>query len=284
MSEKQPITEEGKARLLQIMKETIEFNSSQMDVIRPFIKDLTQMGESRKAQGLEPSFVEHGLIRLSEYNLLLGFISLDLCAAYRVYLKSDINYEVMYATKHLIVILNEAYKKIYNYVRPNGKGDLYTKDRNKSFWIKDIKQIVDKQIPESKNEYDRLTKALDDYYDPELRAMKTPRDMFIHYDDRPSELYDVLCALDIEITTNKIIPFLEILKQMMGFTMTLQLRYTLYTTKMTEQAFPEHRQILENMKAAKTNSAEAVAEIEKGLARLSELELQYKQSSWRKSS
>src|SRR3569623_2116940 len=114
MSEKKPITEEGKARLMQILKETIEVNMGQMDIIRPFIKDMIQMGKSRQTLGLEPSSVEHGLIRLSEYNLLLGFISLDLCTAYRVYLKADINYEVMYATKHLIVILNEAYKKIYN--------------------------------------------------------------------------------------------------------------------------------------------------------------------------
>jgi hypothetical protein len=282
MSEKKLITEEGKARLLLVMKETIEFNTGQMDMIRPFIKNIAQMGESRETLGLGPSSVEHGLIRLSEYNLLLGFISLDLCAAYRVYLKADINYEVMYATKHLIVILNEAYKKIYNYVWPNDKGNLLMKDRNKSFWIKDIGQIIRLQIPELKDEYDRLTKALDDYYDPELRAMKTPRDMFIHYDDRPSELYDVLCTIDIQITTEKIIPFLEILKQMMEFTMALQYHYTIYTVRTTEQAFPEHRQLLENMKADKADNPAAIAEIEKGLERLSELEREHKKSSWLK--
>lgn len=275
MSDKKPITEEGKQRLLFITKGTIQETAKQLDTIRPFIKDMKAMGENRTMLGLEPSSVEYGLIRLNEYNMLIGFISLDLLCAYRLYLKAEEAYEVMYATKHLIVILNEGYKKIYNYVWPNEKGHINTADRNKSFWKRDIGFIISEQIPELNSEYTKLTGMLDLFLDPELRATKTSRDMFVHYDDTPSVLYDTLCELDIEIITHKVIPFLEILKQMMEFTNELRLRYTHFVVDTTKKMFTEHYQIFEDMKAAKSGDADEIEIIQQGQNNLIEMQRQY---------
>jgi hypothetical protein len=275
MSEKELISEEGKRRLLLVLKETMQETVKQLDIIRPFINDMTLMGENRKILGLEPSSVEYGLVRLNEYNMLIGFISLDLICAYRVYLKAEDAYEVMYATKHLVVILNEGYKKIYNYVWPNDKGQLNTSGRNKSFWKKDIGNIINEQVPELLPDYTMLTEALDNFLDLELRSTKTSRDMFVHYDDIPSVLYDTLCALDIEVVTQKVIPFLEILKQMMDFTNKLRERYTSFVIATTQKMFTEHYQILENMKTAKSGDPDATNLIIQGQNNLLDMQRQY---------
>ena len=179
-------------------------------------------------------------------NILLSLILVDLSAAYRCYLKADDPLEVQYATKHLVIIPNEGFKKIYNYVWPNNKGDLITQGRNKSIWKKDIGDLVELKLPEFITEYHRLTAMLEEFDDSTLKAMKTPRDIFVHYDDIPSRAYDELQLVDIEIVSQKFIPFMNILQQMTIFCNKASSKYTKVLEARTIELQERLRNLTEN--------------------------------------
>ena len=61
MSEKKPITEEGKQRLLFITKGTIQETAKQLDTIRPFIKDMKAISVYEVLQEIKQSFLNDPL-------------------------------------------------------------------------------------------------------------------------------------------------------------------------------------------------------------------------------
>lgn len=276
MDEKQKITEETKRNLFHYTQLNIQATSEMLAMLREHIMDLDILKNEREGYNLPSLDDEHHLRKLVEYTILLGLISQDLSATYRNYLNAKEAYEVQYATKHIVIILNEGFKKIYNYVWKNEKGDLKTAGRTKSIWSKDIGLIVNNKLPHMKSEYDRLTIKLNTFDDATLKSMKVSRNIFVHYDDIPSIAYDQTQNINIEIVSQKAIPFMNIIKQMLDFSFLLTQNYVTLLTAKTEAAFDEHYKILENLKSLHPNNPLAFEIIEKGQQNLLDIQMKYK--------
>lgn len=171
------------------------------------------------------------LRNLLNFRIIVGIINLDLCAATLTYLRGKFQYESANASRQMIVVINEGYKKIYNFIITNEKGNEISKYRNNSFWIKEIGQIVNSQLPEYRQHYDELTKKLDEYLSVNFETLKSQRDLSIHYDKEPMKVYKMITELDIEDSFKKLIPFLDILNELFTFTQHLADGFK----KMTEQ-------------------------------------------------
>jgi len=219
------ISEATKESLQKETLSNIETLTSLVDSIRNGIYMIDKTENFSRERNIGIPDENHHLRRFSEYSMLLGLIWLDITTAFRVYLNAKENYETIYATKQLVIIINEGFKKIYNYVGIDDKGNPLTRARNDSFWIKDVGGLVTKELPYLCDDYDQITLLLDSYDDQELKDLKEPRNLFVHYDDEPSKVYDFLKNLDIEKITIKTIPFMDILSKMVNFGHTLQIAY-----------------------------------------------------------
>lgn len=166
-----------------------------------------------------------GLKNLLEYRIFIGILTLDLCAATLIYLRANFQYEGLYSARQIIIVISEGYKKIYNFISKNKEGDLVTKHRNNSFWIKEIGQIIESDLPNYQPQYELITEQLDKYLEVNFEALKTTRDLSIHYDKEPIKVYNMLSELDIEETFKKMVPFLNILNEMFAFTAELNQAY-----------------------------------------------------------
>lgn len=215
----QPMTKETEAKLLESIELGIEYVSKSVDKARDLIKNaklLTTLMTENKLSIEDNIF--NKFEKILEYRMLIGFIYLDLSSALRAHLKSKFTYEKLFSLRQIIIIINEGYKQIYNFVNQNEKGNLVTKHRNKSFWINDIKPIINESLPELQNEYDLLTKKLEDYLEQNFSTIKYQRDLFIHYDKDICKVYDMIGELDVERIMKKLTPFLEIINEMYHFT------------------------------------------------------------------
>lgn len=275
MSDKQNITPQTRQNLIHINKLNIQATSELLIKLRAHITSLNDNKKSRQESNLDESADETNLRILTEYNILLKLISLDLNAAYLTYLKANEPYEVQYATKHLIIILREGFKKIYNYVWTDNKGVLKTDDRNNSIWKKDINHLVNNELNEMKDEYLRLTNELDIFDDEILAGMRSPRNMFVHYDDEPSKAYDEMMSIDIELISQKVIPFFKIIQQMLSFSYSLYESYIILLPKKTDAMFEEHFQILENMKLSNSENPQTLKIIDERLKNLNRIHEEY---------
>ncbi len=188
------------------------------------------------------------LRRIGEYTMLLGLIWLDITTAFRIHLNAKDNYETLYSTKQLLIIINEGFKKIYGYISIDPNGNFKTKERNKSFWINDIGKLVKSELMHLVPQYDEITTLLDAYDDDELKNMKYPRDLFVHYDYDPTKVYDELIKLDIEKMTTKIIPFMEILSKMISYSLNVLKEYAQQIENKKNDFFNFHHQKLEQLK------------------------------------
>ena len=149
------------------------------------------------------------LKKLYEYTLLISLIGLDLACAVRIYVNRKSNYEVRYAAKNLVVTLNEGYKKIYHVVE---------KEKRNSFWIKDIGELIQEDSLLCLNlKYSTITNALETYFVENWANVKEFRDLAVHYDKNVSKVYDMILSLDIENIVLKVIPFMNILREMTSF-------------------------------------------------------------------
>lgn len=88
-----------------------------------------------------------GIRDLLEYRLFIGILILDLLSATRIYLNGKFQYEGIFSARQIIVIVSEGYKKIYNFKKEKDDGNKKTTDRNKSFWIKEIGEIIKNDLP-----------------------------------------------------------------------------------------------------------------------------------------
>jgi len=204
---------------------------------------------------------QHYLRRLAEYTLVVGLIQLDITAAIRIYLNGTEPYDTMYATKQLLVTINEGYKQIYQYVTVVN-GVEVDENRKKSYWVKDIGRLISSELPELLPEYERITKALDLYDDQELKEMTKPRNLAIHYDKNASKVYDMLMALDIEKMVTKSMPFIAILIDMAAFGITTLNKFEQMINSKKNQSEIFHINKLEDMKTQHPEAADLLSQVQ----------------------
>ena len=217
--ENRPMKKETESKLIKSTELGIDYVSKSVDEVRGFIKKVKLMTNFMEEHNVNPNDkIFDNLEKLLEYRMLVGLIFLDLGSAMRAHLNSKYTYEKLFSLRQIIVIINEGYKQIYNFVKLNENGDSVTKYRNKSFWYKDIGAIINESLPELKSEYNTLTKKLDDYFKEKFTSIKEQRDLSVHYDKKASKVYDMSINLEIDGTFKKMSPFLEILTDMFRFT------------------------------------------------------------------
>lgn len=217
--EHKPMTIETESKLLESTESGIEYVSKSVDEVRIFIKKVKIVTNfmTENVWSTEDKIFQN-IEKLLEYRMLIGLIYLDLASTMRAHLKSKYTYEKLLSIRQIIVIINEGYKQIYNFVNINKNGDLVTTNRNKSYWYEDIRIIIQESLPELKSEYDSLTKNLDDYFQDNFEAIKDQRNLSVHYDRKASRVYDMIVGLEVEGTFEKLSPFLAILTEMFQFT------------------------------------------------------------------
>lgn len=139
--------------------------------------------------------------------LMLCFINLDLCAAYRQYLSIDAstNYEKRQAMTKINIVISEGYKKLYGY---NGQ-------QNNSFWVVHIKRAVD-FLDSYQEEYKNIEKKLKCMQKDKV-VNKDMRDLAVHYDTNPMKVYDMLSKLNAEEVTERCVKFLKLLMDIIEF-------------------------------------------------------------------
>ncbi|MBB5644898.1 hypothetical protein [Pedobacter cryoconitis] len=253
------LTRETKIKLQNETIANISVYVNLIESVRKSIKMIDNIDQIYNEKKIDIPNENLHLRRISEYTMLLGLIWLDITTAFRIYLNARENYEVLYAGKQLVITINEGFKKIYNYTSVDANGNLKTSERNKSFWIKDISFLVNKELSHLRQKYNEITNELNDYDDQELMDLKDPRDLFVHYHkENPSVVYDELIKLDIEKISLKIIPFMEILTKMISFGNSILSEYKTIILKKNDSFFVEHHQKMEFMKVAYANNPKAV--------------------------
>lgn len=255
MNGRMPISEESKDILsketflnIQVFSKVIDDIRRSIQVININCSNLKKIDES-----FETSKETLSLIRLSEYRLLVGLIWLDIASALRVYLKAELKYEVIYSSKHLIITISEGYKKIYNFINlDNGKENF--KNRNNSFWIKDIGTLITNSLISLQPQYNDITIDLNNYLKEHFDDIKINRDYFVHYDNEPSKVYDSLTSLDIEAVFQKVIPYINILTKMFEFTKQILIEFIKFNDKKDDNFLDDYIQKFEKLKQNKDNS------------------------------
>lgn len=215
--------EEAKIKLRQDVEQRLDELTSEIQRLNETFKKLERTEKICSDNELIISL--GGLKNLLEYRLFIGILTLDLCTATLIYLRAKFHYEGLYSARQIVIIISEGYKKIYNFVSKNKEGDLITKYRNNSFWIKEIGYIIKSDLPNYQPQYELITEQLDKYLEVNFEALKTIRDLSIHYDKDPIKVYNMLSQLHIEETFEKVVPFLNILNEMFAFTGELNLGY-----------------------------------------------------------
>lgn len=248
------ITEETKKTLEEATLSNFDVYTKLIDGVRRSITMIDRAEEYMVSNGHSIPESNHHLRRIGEYTMLLGLVWLDITAGFRIYLNARENYEAIYSTKNLLITINEGFKQIYNYVSADPNGNLKTKPRNNSFWVKDIGVLVNDQLTHLSYEYNEITSELDLYDDDELKNMRGPRNLFVHYDPEPSKVYDELINLDIEKMARKMIPFMQILSKMILFGRKVLEHYSAYIEKSNNNFYDQEYEKIEGLKAKHSDS------------------------------
>lgn len=253
------LSESTKINLDSITLSSIQTYTEIVDNMYAWTKKLDMVSEyiERNIANGSPKDLDP-LRRLCEYSLLVGLIWLDIATAFRIYINAKHKYEVIYSVKQLVVIINEGYKKIYNFVNPDKNGNENLQNRNNSFWVKDIGTLVHKELPNLLSEYNKITNKLDSYFEQNFDSIKFQRDLAVHYDENPSKVYTMLTELDIENITLKTIPFMNILSDTLIFCKSTFFEYDRLTTQRNNNSLNEQLQQFENLKIKYANNPEAI--------------------------
>lgn len=248
------ITEQTRKALEENTLSNFDFYTKLVDSVRRSVAMLDRTEEYMLKNNHAIPESNHHLRRISEYTMLLGLVWLDITAGFRIYLNAKENYETIYSTKQLLITINEGFKQIYNYVSIDSNGNPKTKPRNHSFWVKDIGTIVNDQLVHLSAEYLEITAELDLYDDDELKHMRGPRNLFVHYDPEPSKVYDELINLDIEKISIKMLPFMKILSKMVLFGRKVLEQYSAYIEKNSNDFYNREHEKIEGLKTQYANS------------------------------
>lgn len=214
--------EETRKLLLEETELDINLMTKSLDESNRIYTALKEMKNLIKENNIQLDL--NNLIRLAEYRTLIGILHLDINVAIRIFLNGKSQYEGLYAARQIIVIINEGFKKIFHFTNTN-KG----RDRLESFWIKDIKMIIDNDLPYLEETYKELTQKLDSFCENNFsdKVWKNKRNLSVHYDKNPSKFYSMLIGLNIEETILNMIPFLDIINKMFVFTFSIIKAYQL---------------------------------------------------------
>lgn len=210
-----PITKETERELINLTDLALEEVSQELDNTRKFINEIATTKKNilnKKTSSKSLEDLESHL----EYRLLIILIYLDLASAIRAFLYSKHSYQRKTHLRQIIVILNEGFKQIFNFIIVNDKGDQIRKYRNNSFWIKEIGSIVKNSMPELEKDFNLISDKLENYSRANL-PLKIQRDLSIHYDKKPSKVYDMIGSLNVNKTFLQMVPFLDILNKMNKF-------------------------------------------------------------------
>lgn len=211
-----PMTEETKTKILKNTESKIIETTKIIDEVRRLLKTTGDIHIFMSQKNIPINL--DNLKSLLEYRMLMGLLILDLASAMRIYLNAKFRYEELFSARQIIVIINEGFKKIYNFINKNMEGVEITKHRKDSYWIRNIGAIIERDLPHLQKEYDYLTVELENCLKLNFDVIREQRDLSIHYDKNPAKVYDMLLKLDIEETFKKMIPFLDILNKMFNFT------------------------------------------------------------------
>lgn len=211
--------EETKVKLLELTDSKIVEFSKSVDEVRGYLKVTEILVQSNVEIEIE------GIRKLLEYRMFICLLILDLSSAMRVYLKGTYKYECIFAARNIVVIVNEGYKKIYNFINVKGNGVCSDTNRRNSFWVKNIGRIIENDLPNLREQYNSLTDELDFYLKINSNLFKDERNLSIHYHDEPVVVYDMFLNLDIDEIFLKMIPFIQILNKMFDFTHQLTFNY-----------------------------------------------------------
>lgn len=159
----------------------------------------------------------NSLKKTLEFNMLIMIFHLDLSVIVNIFLNGKSEYEKLFALKQGVVIINEGYKKIFNFVTINKDGSYNYTQRHNSFWNKEIRLIVN-QYPALSTEFNQITEQLDDFYHSSFDQIKGIRDLTVHYDREPDKFYQMLTSLDTESIFNKMTGFVRIISKLYKFT------------------------------------------------------------------
>ena len=225
---KKLLTERTKLNLIDYAAQQIEKKSRALDKTKQqlvLIKNLSSIGLT--SEELED------VSRILEFKMLIGFVSLDLTTCVRSYLKAEFQYEGQYFLRQFSVVINEGYKKIYNFNKENSNGTKITKNRAKSIWVNHISRLVGKRKNSNLEEkYLDLTRKLDHYLDKNFAGIKKQRDISIHYDEDLLKVYDTISYLSSdEMIRNNFVPFYELLDSIFVFTHELLMSYEINQLK-----------------------------------------------------
>ncbi len=249
------MTKETEAKLIDNTEKSIEYVSKSIDEVRGFLWKKDKAMDFLKAHNINTeNETFETMEKMLEYRMLIGIIFLDLASATRAHLNSKYIYEKLFSLRQIIVIINEGYKQIYNFVRKSENGDLITRDRNKSFWHKDIRNVVANSLPELTDKYDNLTQELENYFNDNFSSIKMQRDLSVHYDKVASKVYDMTVGLDVEQTFLKMSPFLRILTEMFRFTEKMALISSVKERQKKEKTNSQLEAMFDNL-LAKVESA-----------------------------
>ena len=146
-----------------------------------------------------------GILKTS---LMLDFINLDLCAAYRQYLSTELSakYEKRQAMNKINIVMSEGFKKIYGF-----EGD----SRKSSYWVNQIKTVVD-FLGGLDKEYKEIEDKLIAFRNKGV-LNRDMRDLAVHYDTDPIKVYKMLSDLSAEEVSKRCIDFYSLLNLVTTF-------------------------------------------------------------------
>ncbi|GAA0877728.1 hypothetical protein GCM10009119_06960 [Algoriphagus jejuensis] len=209
------ITSDTKSNLLNNVETRLNERSSELDNLVNLFSRLEAFEKFLNEQKISSPF--EGLKNLLNFRIIVGIIYLDLCAATLTYLRGKYQYEAINASRQMIVVINEGYKKLYHF-DTNKKGEKNLKNRNESFWVKEVGQIINTHLPEYRQQYKTLTQKFNNYLSVNFELLEMQRNLSVHYDKEPMKVYKMMTELDIEESFKKLIPFLDILNSLFVFT------------------------------------------------------------------
>ncbi|SIT13589.1 hypothetical protein SAMN05421786_106151 [Chryseobacterium ureilyticum] len=203
--------------LKQRTHEQLQSTIDDIELINGLIRKYEAIDMKLKEDGISLNYLST-LVNVLRYRLFIGFLFGDICSTLNIYNNAKTLYEEKFAVRTFFIIISEGFKKIYNFIKINEKGDVISKYRNKSFWIKEIKPLIYNDLPYLKDNYNQITKKLDSFLQFDFQVIKINRDLAVHYDDNPLLVYDMMIKLDLEKEIDLILKFMDIINGMFTFT------------------------------------------------------------------
>ena len=135
---RKPLTNKTRIELLNLTERNLEDYARLTDKLNELLGKIEEI--KFKLKDLKINVGLENYVNLINYRLLLNFLILDLSVNIKAYLNASLEYEGIYFVRQMIVIMSEGYKKIYNFTRMDEKGNIITRYRNNSFWVKEVKK------------------------------------------------------------------------------------------------------------------------------------------------